>query len=138
MRSNGAITPVGEALIRKVLLTNAISSGAFGLLLLFIPGYVAEWTGLDSRTAWVETGIFLLLFVVFLFWTVSRSIVSPAAVFVIAVVDILWVVGSAILLIVQGTTGTITVFGVWLILLTAAAVGVFAIFEALYWWRNRL
>ncbi|MCD9022609.1 hypothetical protein [Cohnella silvisoli] len=137
MKQSRAIMPAGETLIRKVLLTNAVSSGACGLLLLSIPGYVAVWTGLDSRTALVETGIFLLLFVAFLVWTATRSIVSPTAVLVIAVIDILWVVGSALLLEVKGTTGTMTVFGLWVIFLTAAVVGVFAIFEVLYCWRNR-
>ncbi|MGM1046726.1 MAG: hypothetical protein ACQEXX_11340 [Bacillota bacterium] len=62
MKPNGAITSVGEIFIRKILLTNSVSSGACGLLLL----YVAKWTGLDSRTGLVETGVFLLVFVAFL------------------------------------------------------------------------
>ncbi|UNK19898.1 hypothetical protein MNQ98_07745 [Paenibacillus sp. N3/727] len=73
------ITQVGKIFIRKILLTNSVSSGACGLLLLFFPGYVAEWTGLDSRTGLVETGVFLLVFVAFLVWTAFRSIVSPAS-----------------------------------------------------------
>ncbi|SMF89056.1 hypothetical protein SAMN05661091_4502 [Paenibacillus uliginis N3/975] len=66
MKPNGAITSVGEIFIRKILLTNSVSSGACGLQLLFFPGYVAKWTGLDSRTGLVETGVFLLVFVAFL------------------------------------------------------------------------
>ncbi|MEC0244941.1 hypothetical protein P4H65_03950 [Paenibacillus chitinolyticus] len=137
MKPNEAITPTGETLIRKVLLTNAVSSGIFGLLLLAFPGYVAEWTGLESRTALVETAVFLLLFVAFLVWTVSRSMVPPSAVLVIAVIDILWVAGSVLLLEDKGTTGMMTVFGISVIFLVAAVVGVFAIFEVLYYWRNR-
>jgi hypothetical protein len=137
MTSNGAIRLTGETLIRKVLLTNAVSSGVCGLLLLLFPGYVADWTGLGNRTALVETGIFLLVFVAFLVWTAFRSIVSPAAVLIITVLDLLWVVGSVLLLTDKGITGTMTVFGVWAVILVAAVVGVFAIFEALYCWRNR-
>lgn len=137
MKPNGAIRPAGETFIRKVLLTNAVSSGACGLLLLSFPGYVAEWTGLGNRIALVETGVFLLVFVAFLVWTASRSIVSPAAVLIITVLDFLWVVGSALLLEDKGTTVTMTVFGVWAVILVAAVVGVFAISEAFYCWRNR-
>lgn len=136
MKTNGAITPAGETFIRKVLLTNAVSSGACGLLLLFFPGYVANWTGLGNRFALVETGVFLLVFVAFLVWTASRSIVSPAAMLVIAVLDIFWVIGSALLLEDKGTTETMTVFGSWAVIMVTAVVGVFAIFEVLYCWRN--
>ncbi|OME89014.1 MULTISPECIES: hypothetical protein [Paenibacillus] len=137
MKPNEAITPTGETFIRKVLVINSVSSGACGLLLLLFPGYVAEWTGLDSRTGLVSTGVFLLVFVAFLVWTASRSIVSPGAVLVITVLDFLWVVGSALLLADKGTTVTMTVFGVWAVILVTAVVGVFGIFEAIYCWRNR-
>ncbi|WP_258042606.1 hypothetical protein [Paenibacillus sp. UNC499MF] len=52
-------------------------------------------------------------------------------------VDIFWVVGSVLLLEDKGITGTMTVFGISVILLAAAVVGVFSIFEVLYCWRNR-
>ncbi|MCC3376319.1 hypothetical protein [Cohnella sp. REN36] len=135
MKPNGVITPAGESLIRKVLLTNAVSSGACGLLLLFFAGYVSDWTGLGNRSALVETGVFLLVFVAFLVWTASRPVVSPTAVLIITVLDFLWVIGSALLLGGQGTT--MTVFGVLAVILVAAVVGVFGIFEAVYCWRNR-
>ncbi|TVX96655.1 hypothetical protein [Cohnella terricola] len=137
MKTNGAITPAGENLIRKVLLTNVVSSGACGLLLLFFSGYVADWTGLGNRLALVETGVFLLVFVAFLVWTTSRSTVSPVAVLIIAMLDFIWVVGSVFLLKDKGTTLAMTVFGEWAVILVTAVVGVFAIFEAFYCWRNR-
>jgi len=137
MKLNGAQTPAGETFIRKVLLINAVSSGAYGLLLLFFSGYVAEWTGLDSRSALVGTGIFLLVFVGFLVWAVSRSIVSPRVVLIIAVLDFLWVASGVLLLEDRGTTMLMTVFGIWAVILSVAVVGVFAIFEAIYYWRNR-
>ncbi|WP_237566549.1 hypothetical protein [Paenibacillus sp. EZ-K15] len=45
--------------------------------------------------------------------------------------------GSALLLADNGTTVTMTVFGVWAVILVAAVVGVFGILEAIYCWRNR-
>ncbi|MFD0621142.1 hypothetical protein ACFQZR_27345 [Paenibacillus sp. GCM10027629] len=137
MKFNESLIPAGEALIRKVLLTNAVSSGVCGLLLLLFPGYVGDWTGLDNRTALTETGIFLLVFVAFLVWVVSRRIVSPGSVLVVTVLDLLWVVGGVLLLEDKGITMMMTVFGVWAVILVTAVVGVFAIFEAVYYWRNR-
>jgi len=51
-----ARTPVGLKLIRNVPVTNAVASGACGLLLLALPDVVSELTGIASRTALAETG----------------------------------------------------------------------------------
>ncbi|WP_282942698.1 hypothetical protein [Paenibacillus sp. RC67] len=75
--TNGTKPMAGEALIRKVLLTNAASSGVTGLVLLLFPQFVMDWTGLDNRAALMGTGIFLLIIVTFLLWTASRNVVSP-------------------------------------------------------------
>lgn len=66
MTGKQARTLVGEELIRKVLATNAVASGACGLLLLALPGPISDWTGLDSLTALRETGLFLIVLAGFL------------------------------------------------------------------------
>ncbi|MFC5401344.1 hypothetical protein [Cohnella soli] len=129
--------PIGEAFMRKILLINAVSSGGCGLILLLLSGYVSDWMGLSNQNALVETGIFLLVFVTILLWTASRSLIAPIVILVIAVLDILWVVGSVILLEDEETTSAMTVLGEWAVALVAVVVGIFAIFEASYWWRNR-
>lgn len=87
-----AKTLVGEKLIRNVLATNAVASGACGLLLPALPGMVSDLTGPGSRTALMETGWFLIIFVGFLIWAATRRIIPPRVVLAFAVVDGLWVV----------------------------------------------
>jgi hypothetical protein len=131
----GVKPTTGDTLIRKVLLTNAVSSGACGLLLFLFPGFVTSWTGLDNRTALVGTGIFLLIFVVFLAWTATRGVVSPRIVLIFAILDFLWVFYSFLLL--GGNGSAMTVSGIWAVILVAAVVSVFAIFEVSYYYHNR-
>ncbi|TDF93749.1 hypothetical protein [Paenibacillus piri] len=133
-QQNGVKTIAGGTLIRKVLLTNAASSGAVGLLLLLFPGFAGSWTGLDNLTALAGTGVFLLIVVAFLWWTATRNVVSPRQVLVFAILDFLWVIDSALLL---GVSGSVTTIGIWAIIVVAAVVGVFAIFEMSYYWHNR-
>lgn len=133
----GANPIAGDALIRKVLLMNAVSSGACGLLLLLFPRFVADWTGLDNRMALMGTGIFLLIVVAFLSWTATRSVISPRVVLIFSIVDFLWVIDSLLLLGGNGSAITITTIGIWAVILVAAVVGVFATFEASFWWHNR-
>ena len=128
-------TLVGEKLIRSVLLINAAGSAVCGLPLLAAAGAVSDWTGLESQAALRETGLFLIVVVCFLLWTATRSVILPRVVLAFAVIDELWVVGSAVVL---GESGSaLTAFGVLAIVLVAVAVGIFAVFEALYFWRNR-
>ncbi|MFD0679352.1 MULTISPECIES: hypothetical protein [unclassified Paenibacillus] len=138
LQQNGAKSVTGDFLIRKVLLTNAVSSGACGLLLLLFPKYVTDWTGLDNRSALIGTGIFLLIVVSFLVWAATKKVVPYRGVLIFSIVDLLWVVDSILLLGANGSVVTLTVFGIWAIILVAVVVGIFAIFEASYCWRNRL
>lgn len=126
-----------EAMIRRVLLMNAISSGACGLLLLLFPGLVADLTGLDNQMSLMGTGVFLLVVVAFLSWAATRSVISPRVVLVFSIVDFLWVIDSLLLLVGNGFAFSITPFGIWAVILVAAVVGVFAICEATYWRYNR-
>lgn len=134
LQQNGVRTIEGGSLIRKVLLTNVVSSGAVGLILLLFPGFAGHWTGLDNHTAVAGTGVFLLVVVAFLLWTATRNVVSPRQVLVFSIIDLLWVIDSALLL---GVSGSVTTIGIAAIILVAAVVGVFAAFEMSYFWRNR-
>jgi hypothetical protein len=121
--------------IRKVLLINAVSSGGTGLILLLFSGFVAEWTGLDYQSAIMGVGFYLLMVVALLIWTATRTVVSPLAVLILSIIDFLWVLKSIILL---GMNGTITAIGIAAVILVALVVGVFAVFEAIYYQRHRI
>ncbi|WP_051620958.1 hypothetical protein [Paenibacillus sp. UNC451MF] len=133
-QQNGVKTIEGDTLIRKVLLTNAVSSGAVGLLLLMFPGFARSWTGLDNLSALAGTGVFLLIVVALLLWTATRNLISPRLVLFFAILDLLWVIDSVLLL---GVNGSVTAIGIWAIIVVAAVVGVFASFEMSYYWHNR-
>ncbi|UVI28474.1 hypothetical protein [Paenibacillus spongiae] len=124
-------------MIRYILLANGFSTGAFGLILIFFSHFVATLTGLDHSSALVEVGIFLVVFVAFVFWTVKLKFIPPRYVLIYSVVDFLWVIGSVYLIASDGTSFIMTYLGIWAVSLVALVVGVFAIFEFKYWWVNR-
>ncbi|UHA75433.1 hypothetical protein [Paenibacillus sp. 481] len=132
---NTARQLIGEAWIRKILLVNAVASGGTGLLLLLFPGFVGELTGLDNQAALMGVGAYLLLVVALLLITASRKVVSPKAVLTLSVIDFLWVAKSIVLL---GASGPyLTAIGVTAVIFVALVVGVFAVFEAVYYKHNR-
>jgi hypothetical protein len=138
MTSKAARALVGENLIRNVLITNGVASAACSLLLLAVPERISDLTGLESLAALRETGLALLVFAGFLIWAATRSVVSPRIVLAFAVIDDLWVIGSAIVLGESGSAYTLTEFGTLAVILVAVADALFAAFETSYYWRNRL
>jgi hypothetical protein len=126
-----------EKIIRFVLLANGFSTGVVGLILIFFSQFVATLTGLDRSSALFEVGIFLVVFVAFVFWTVKLKFIPPGYVLIFSVVDFLWVTGSVLLITTNGTMFLMTYLGIWAVSLVALVVGVFAILEFNYWWVNR-
>ncbi|WP_232699116.1 hypothetical protein [Brevibacillus daliensis] len=126
-----------ESIIRYVLLANGFSTGALGIILIFFSHFVATLTGLDHSSALVKVGIFLVVFVAFVFWTVKLKFIPPRNVLIFSVVDFLWVIGSVFLIATDGISFMMTYLGIWAVSLVALVVGVFAIFEFNYWWVNR-
>ncbi|QED48024.1 hypothetical protein [Cytobacillus dafuensis] len=127
----------GDKFIRYVLLANGFSTGLVGLILIFFSHFLATLTGLDRSSMLVETGIFLVIFVAFVFWTVRMPFIPPMYVLIFSVVDFLWVIGSIFLIAKDGIWFKMTYFGIWAVVLIALVVGVFAIFEFYYWWINK-
>lgn len=138
MAAKEAKTLVGEKRIRNVLMTNGAASAACSLLLLAVPGWIADWTGLESRTALREIGLVLLVFAGLLLWAATRSVISPRIVLAIAVIDELWVIGCIVVAVEAASAHTLTGFGMLALILVGMADALFAAFEASYYWRNRL
>jgi len=84
--------------LKNVMLINALSSGATGLLLLFFPGYTAELFGASSQMPFVAVGAFLLLFALLVFMQSRRKPLRKGWVKFIIALDIIWVVESLIIL----------------------------------------
>lgn len=87
--------------LRNVLLINGVSSGATGLLILFFGNAVASLFGAGGPTAFWAVGIFLILFAGLVVNEGLKASARPKRVRLIIVLDVLWVVNSAAIVVLQ-------------------------------------
>ena len=87
--------------LKNVLRINGISSGATGLGLIVFASAMADIFGLRNSIAITEVGIFLLLFALFVLWEAQRAIPNTKAVKIIIMLDVLWVIASALIVSLQ-------------------------------------
>ncbi len=113
--------------LRNVLLINAVSSGATGLLLVLFSDFFAGLFGIESVSPFLETGIFLLAFAGFVFYEGRRSSINISRIRLIIALDTIWVVASVALLGLQPVA--ITVIGNLLIAAVALWVAGMAILQ---------
>lgn len=88
-------------MLKNVMLINAISSGATGLVLAVFPKVVAGLFETTATTPFVEVGIFLIVFAALVFSVSRGNPVNVRAVRLVIVLDTLWVVGSAAIVLFQ-------------------------------------
>jgi len=110
-------------LLRRVLVADAIVSGACGLLLLLAAGVLAAPLGLPEPML-RYVGLILLPFAAVVGYLASRPRAPRAAVWTVIVVNAAWTVDS-ILLLLSGWIEP-TTLGIAFVLVQAAAVGVLA------------
>ena len=116
-----------ESLLRKGLLANAAFSGLSGLILLLFSSPLTVLLGAVPRGALLVVGGVLLLYSVDL-WRTSQATPMPRGRIVYFIVmDVLWVVGSVLL--VWGVALSFTTAGRWVVLMVADVVAVFAIVQ---------
>lgn len=87
--------------LKNVMLINAISSGATGLGLTAFPKLVAGLFETTATMPFIEVGIFLVAFAVLVFSVSRGNPVNARAVRLVIVLDTLWVVGSAAIVLFQ-------------------------------------
>ena len=105
---------------------NGIFSGISGILFIAVAGPIATFMGLEAPGILRIIGVLLLIFAADLFWIAQGTINLRLATAVIAG-DVLWVVGSAVILLtdlVPLTTG-----GKWGVAIVADIVALFAIWQ---------
>ena len=90
--------------LKNAMRINAVSSGATGLLLLLFPGYTASLFGASTQTPFVATGVFLLLFALFVLIQSSKIPINKRWVRLIIILDVLWVLES-LLIVLPGMFG---------------------------------
>lgn len=114
-------------LLRNALRGNALFSGLSGLVSLFGAQSLAQITGINESLVFTILGIVLILFAVDLVWIASKESIDRRFAWAVIILDVVWVAGSAIILLTDLIPLTVT--GRWAIALVAEAVAVFAILQ---------
>lgn len=114
--------------LQTVLLVNAVSSGATGLLLITLTRTIAPLFGAVAPGIFVEAGLFLLGFAGYVGYVAYRSPTSLNRVQVIIWLDRLWVIASLVVLALPGLG--LTLLGKAIIGAVAAWVALMAYLQA--------
>jgi hypothetical protein len=108
--------------LRYALLADAVASGATGLMMIAGAGLLEGLLGLPTALM-REAGLVLVPYVAFVAWVGTRDAISRPAVQAIIAMNVLWVVGSVLVLV--GFVAP-TVLGYAFVIAQAVVVGVFA------------
>jgi hypothetical protein len=118
---------------RTILRADGALCAASGVLLLAGAGPIASLAGLDGPLGVVAVGAFLLPWGAGLLWLAGRRPVGRGLLLTVAVVNILWVIGSAA--IILGGTPALSTLGTWGVALVADVVALLALAQ-LYAFRR--
>lgn len=110
--------------LKNVLLINAVSSGITGMLLAFLPTFFANLFKVDLTAPFVEVGIFLIVFSLFVLATGLKKPIKKSWVKLIIGLDLTWVVASIIAIIIL--FNSISIVGSIMIFAVAMWVGLMA------------
>ncbi len=122
-----ASTPDCSRLLRLALGGNAAFSTLSAVIFLVASQPIASFLGFLPTQQVFLLGVQLALFAVWLFSLSRQSMPSLRQVWVIIALDMLWVVGSVLVLLLP--PATLTSGGKWAIALVADVVGLFAILQ---------
>ena len=130
-----------DGLLRQALKANAVLSLTTGLILLLAAGPLAAWMspltetafGLSVTTLLRLTGAELVAFAALPFWVCRRPRLSIPLTRLVIVLDLLWVAGSAALLL--GLPGVLTTAGLWVVGLAALLVLDFVLLQSFGLWQ---
>jgi hypothetical protein len=114
--------------LKNVLLINALSSGATGILLIAIADTAAAIFEAPYPGVFRGVGLFLLAFALLVFLVFRSTTVTKKGVLLVTVLDILWVIVSVLFVIFDGNV--ISVIGNILIIAVALWVAAMAFFQS--------
>lgn len=115
-----------SAFLRGVLLTDAATCIAMGLLMIFGSGLLSQFLGLPTELS-RYAGISLLPFAALLIYLAARENLSPPMVWTVIVLNALWTIDSFLLLL--GGWVEPNGLGYAFVIFQAFGVGVFASLE---------
>jgi hypothetical protein len=108
--------------------SNGVFSGISGLTFLIGAKPLSEFVGVTPSSIFAGLGAVLLLYAVTLFLATSRPELDRRLGYAAVVLDIGWVVGSAVILLSGWLP--LTTAGNWTVALLAEAVALFAVWQA--------
>jgi len=112
--------------LRRSLQLDGVASGATGLVLLAAAGPFAALAGLPGPGIARAVGGVLVLYAAALLWNAARARVSRGQALAAVVLNAVWVLGSAVLIV----DGSLTLLGNAAVAVVALAVLLFAMLEA--------
>ncbi len=118
-----------ESFLRKTLMANAVFTTLCGLGMIFASGALSAVIGAVGGTELIVVGVVLLLYAADLARTALGREIPRGRVYYFIVMDMLWVIGSAVVL--WGLAVPFTPTGRWIVLLVADVVGLFGVLQYL-------
>jgi hypothetical protein len=115
-----------QLLLRRTLRANAIFSGGSGLFLLLAAQPVAGFLGWPEAPALRILGLVLMLYGVELAFISRLAPIDRRLAWAAVVLDVLWVLGSVLLLL---SNQPFTAAGKWAVVLVADVVALFAVLQ---------
>ncbi|MEO0337839.1 MAG: hypothetical protein AAF242_01365 [Bacteroidota bacterium] len=119
-----------SAKLYLVLLTNAVFSGLNGVIMTLFSKPIAAWMGISNSIILLIIGLVLLGFAAFILTINNQQVPNTKAIRFIVSQDMLWVLGSVILLV--WNPFQMLSLGKGLIAVIAVIVGVFAFLQNRY------
>ncbi len=114
--------------LKNVMMLNAMSSGATGLLFILFSKPAAGLFGVTWPTPFFAVGMFLVIFACLVFYHSRKTPMSKGWIKFIVLLDILWVVESIIL--VTSQMIAFSTIGSGVIIMVALWVAIMAILQA--------
>lgn len=118
---------VKSYLLRRALQFNAGFSLLSGLVLTLAPRMVGNWLGVHLDGLYIAMGAVLILFGVGLLRNARRLETNLSEAKLASALDVLWVLGSAVVIALPGTG--LSVSGKWLMAIVADVVALFALLQ---------
>lgn len=114
-----------RSLLKTVLYENSAFSFVSGLLMVSMPYTVADFMGVESATAFQILGVLLFIWAADVFFVARQNPLNLTFAWLIIGGDLLWVIGSAVVLLLNPFD--FSTEGNWATLIIADIVMVFAI-----------
>jgi hypothetical protein len=124
----------GSSLLKRALRANGIFCTTSGLIIALAASPLAAFLGEIPPLALVIVGVGLIPYGVFLLWTTQPETVSRNIGVFAVTGDLLWVIGSIIILLAGWPA--LTVAGKWTVGLIAEVVAAFAAVQIYALWRR--